>query len=88
MKELVFEKKGGWSVCEITEYTPGCVVQLTLGSTGGKVLVEANAPGMEPHLLETITNPWDRSVMLELAVPEGLEICIKTRSEVVAAMIV
>lgn len=88
MKELVFEKKGGWSVCEITEYTPGCVVQLTLDGTGRKVLVEANAPGMGPHLLETITNPWDESVMLELALPEGLEVCIKTRSKVVAAKIV
>lgn len=85
---MVFEKKGGWSVCEITEYTPGCVVQLTLDGTGRKVLVEANAPGMGPHLLETITNPWDESVMLELALPEGLEVCIKTRSEVVAAKIV
>lgn len=87
MKELVFEKKDGWSVCTLTEYTPGCVVHMTLDDGEGVVTVWGNAPGMEPVELGRVAR-GGRGVMLELAVPEGLEICIKTRSEVVGAMIV
>lgn len=85
--ELNFEQVNGWWMCRLTAYSSGQVVQLTLGKRE-PVMVAISIPGMEPMHLDTVQNLNGNSVMLELAVPEGLEICIKTRSDVVAAMIV
>ncbi len=88
MKELVFEKQGEWNVCKVTDYTPGCAVHVTPKSPNAKLLVEANAPGMEPTLLETLVCMWDKHIMFALGLPAGLEVTLRTRSEVVAAKIV
>lgn len=85
--ELNFELDNDFWVCKLTDYTPGQVVQLTLAERK-PVMVSGAIPGMKPMPLGTAHNLSDDSVMLELAVPAGLEITVRTRSEVVKGMIV
>lgn len=85
--ELNFEQANGFWLCKLTGYTPGQVVQLKLAERA-PVMVLAAIQGMDPMHLSTVQNLTGDGVMLELALPEGLEVTIRTRSEVVKAKIV
>lgn len=87
MKELEFVNKGDWHVCEVGEYETGCVVHVTLEDTDGVMSVRGNAPGMVPTEMGNV-RATDGGVMVELAVPEGMEISLWTRSVVVSGVIV
>lgn len=83
--QLTFEKIGMQNICTISDYTSGGVIQVQLK---GKAIVSASAniPGMPPAVVGVFENPYGSSVIFSLDIPDGLEVTLKTQSEVVNAV--
>lgn len=88
--KLSFTKQTGDSayVCKITpsaEDGLSGVVQIEQVERG-IVSVSANIPDMPPALVRTIDNPFGKSLIFELALPAGIEVTIKSATEVTNAL--
>lgn len=87
MEELTFTKRGSGWICQLTEEQQfrGGVIQI-LQKERGIVSVRANLPGMPPSVVAVYQNPYDRSVIFEIDIPDGLETTIKSGTEVEMAV--
>lgn len=87
--KLSFTKQEGSSyVCKIAsseEEGISGVVQITQ-ATRGIVSILANIPDMEPTVVGILKNPYGESVIFELALPAGVDITIKSETEVTNAL--
>lgn len=83
--ELIFERVENTSVCKIPNYKSGGVVQVELDG-GATVSASANIPGMPPSVVGIFENPYGRSVIFSLEIPDGLEVTLKTSARVVKAV--
>lgn len=82
MRELEFESVGGVWECRLAEGDVKGVVQLDLVRRG-TVSVLANLPGMEPCVIDVAENPWGNGVIIEVDVPEGVMVRLRSGVEVV-----
>lgn len=86
--KLKFVKQDGSYVCKIAssenEGISG-VVQITQAERG-IVSVLANIPDMEPTVVGILKNPYGESVIFELALPAGVDVTIKSETEVTEAL--
>ena len=87
--KLKFSKQDGGSyVCKIasseSEGLSG-VVQITQAKRG-IVSILANIPDMEPTVVGNLKNPYGSSVIFELALPAGVDVTIKSETEVTNAL--
>lgn len=55
-------------------------------SEQGIVSVLANLPSMPPAFVRTFENPYGKSVIFELELPDGVEVTIKSSTEVINAL--
>lgn len=80
--ELVFTKnKKGWQASFVSE--GDCVVEVE--RTGqGMLQVHANLEGMKQVLVAEL-GPNNENMIFEVAVPEGVEVTITSRAEVISA---
>ena len=83
--ELIFERVENTSVCKIPDYKSGGVIQVELDG-GAPVSASANIPGMPPSVVGIFENPYGRSVIFSLEIPDGLEVTLKTSARVVKAV--
>lgn len=83
--ELNFEKIGTENVCKINDYTSGDVIQVQLDGIA-RVSASANIPGMPPSVVGIFENPYSKSVIFSLDIPDGLEVTLKTSSNVIKAV--
>ena len=83
--QLTFEKIGTQNVCKIHDYTSGDVIQVQLEGSA-RVSASANIPGMPPAVISVFENPYGDSVIFSLELPEGLEVTLKTSSNVINAV--
>lgn len=82
--QLTFEKIGTQYICKISDYTAGGVIQVQLDGNA-RVSASANIPDMPPAVVGIFENPYGKSVIFTLDIPEGLEVTLKTSSTVIAA---
>lgn len=83
--ELTFEKTGTQYICKIPDYTSGGVIQVQLDGSA-RVSASANIPGMPPSVVGIFENPYGNSVIFSLDISDGLEVTLKTSSNVIKAL--
>lgn len=84
--EIQFSKQGNEYVCKITAgESLGGVIELTQ-TQRGLVTVYANVEGMPLVYLRTYDNPYGTSVLFAIDLPDGLEVTIKSQTEVTSAV--
>lgn len=82
MEELEFYKNGTMYECKLP-ITNG-VVQVQM--KGESVIsVSGNLAGMKPSVMQVLRNPYSDSICFELNVPDGVEVTLRTQSEVLKA---
>lgn len=84
---LEFTELNGTYVCRLDNSTPnsGGVIQV-VQKTRGIVSVSANIPGMPPSVVAVYDNPYGNSVIFQLDLPSGVEVTIKSGTEVERAV--
>lgn len=85
IEELKFEQHGMHYVCKLPEGISSGVAQVEFAS-GGILSVNANIPGMNPTVVKTCENPYGDSVIIELDFPTGIEVTLRTSTEVARAL--
>lgn len=83
MEQLTFTQKDGAWVCSLTNASTG-TVQI-VQKQRGIVSVSANIPDMPPTPVGIYENPYGNSVIFELSLPDGLDVTIKSATEVIEA---
>lgn len=83
MQQLTFTKKGSAYVSTLPA-TKG-VVQVQQ-ATHGIVSVTANLPDMPPTVISVNENPYGDAVILQVDVPDGVVVTIKSSTEVIKAV--
>lgn len=80
---LVFERLNDeWA----TKFTsPGsCVIEIERDK-GGIVSISANLPGMKPVPIGSYNNPYGPNALFNLNLPQGLEVTVKSNTEILSA---
>lgn len=83
--ELTFVKTDTQYVCKIPDYTSGGVIQVQLEGPA-RVSASANIPGMPPSFVSLFENRYGNSVIFSLDLSDGLEVTLKTSSNVIKAV--
>lgn len=80
---LTFTKQGDEWATTLTA-TSGGIVEIER-TTSGIVSVNGNIEGMESVPIASFQNPYTASVLFSLDVPDGIEVTIKSATEVTSA---
>jgi len=83
MTEFLFQKIGTSYVSKLP-ITSGIVQILFNGDAMVSVL--ANFPNMPPSVVHTIRNPYSNSIIFNIDMPDGVEVTLRTSSEVLKAL--
>ena len=81
-KDLTFTNQNGEWVAKTSDGHG--IVQIARAEQG-IVSVSANIPGMEAVPIAAFNNPYKADVIFQLEVPAGIEVTIKSATEVVEA---
>lgn len=84
-EELIFEKQGTSYVCKLSEGVTTGIIQVEFEGRG-ILSVNANIPGMTPSVVNTYENPYGNSVIIELDLPTGIEVTLRTSTKVNKAL--
>lgn len=84
-QELIFEKEGTSYVCKLNEGVTTGIIQVEFEGRG-ILSVSANIPGMTPSVVNVYENPYGNSVIVELDLPAGIEVTLRTSTKVNKAL--